>query len=243
MRRILFSFLTIGFVFLLALACSEDEPTAPIPAVPAKVLILEDGGTEDSLFKILDSAGFDVTLGGLFQNYTGTNFSAYDLVILLNGFDFSYEMVDSVELGLKNYVTGGGVLLVTEWMCYTIVHFGFNLILDSILPVESDGHSVGGVETYYKESNHDITAGLPDSFVTKATWSISEVFPNSRTQTTDYTVLFSGKSYGGAAMTMGTLGSGRVIHWSMAGQFGGPDIWIPEVRRLFINIAAFSKTI
>jgi len=242
LKRLLLTAFFAFLVIMLVFGCSKDEPTAPVPAL-ANVLIIEDGGTEDSLFKILNSANFDVTLGGPFQNYTGTNFSAYDLVILLNGVDYDFEMPDSVELGLKNYVTGGGVLLVTEWMCYTIVQFDYNLILDSILPVESFASSSNGIETYLKESNHAITAGVPDSFDTKQDWSYSEVFPNPRTQTTDYTLLYSGKFYGGAAMTIGTLGSGRVIHWNMSGQYEGPDIWSPEVRRLFINIAAFSKTI
>ncbi|HEX2897838.1 MAG TPA: hypothetical protein VHP63_07305 [candidate division Zixibacteria bacterium] len=247
MPRYLMLLSALFLALILAVSCSDDEPTAPVPAI-ANVLLMEDGGNEDSLYKILDLANFDVTLGGPFQNYTGTDFSAYDLVILLNGIDYTYEMPDSVETALKNYVSGGGVLLVTEWMCYTIYTFGYNRILDSILPVESFGDSYGPVvETYLIEGNNAeinaIRAGVPDSFDTRATWSYSAVFTNPRSQLTNYTLIYSGVLANTPALTMGTIGTGRVIHWSTALEYEGVNIWSPEVRRLFINIAAFSKTI
>ncbi|HEX2897840.1 MAG TPA: hypothetical protein VHP63_07315 [candidate division Zixibacteria bacterium] len=240
MRRILISFIAIGFVFLLALGCSEDEPTAPVPAVLAKILILEDGGTQDSLFKILDSAGFDVTLGGHYSDYTGTNFSTYNLVILLDGFVTGYTMADSIQTALKNYVQSGGVLLTTDWFNY----YANNVIVDSISPLEYGGnYGDGAVERYVKELDHPITAGVPDTFDTYQDWTWIQAVDKANSLSTNRQVLFSGFQAGSTALGIGTYGSGRIIHWAMAGVDYGPNIWSPEVRRIFINIAAFSKTI
>ncbi len=238
MHRILISFLTIGFVFLLALGCSKDEPTAPTPAVPAKILILEDGGNEDTLFTILDSAGFDVTLGGLYYDYTGTNFSAYDLVIFLHGVDYGHPIADSIESALRNYVNSGGVLLTIEWLLY----YSDDTILTSINPLAYDSAYTYNYETYLEATPHAITAGVPDSFDTRTDWTLLYMVDNAASLSNNRQVIYNGKE-GGPALAIGTYGTGRAIHWAMAGAYNGPDVWSPEVRRIFINIASFSKTI
>lgn len=243
MKRILFSFLaaclTIFLVVIIAIGCSDDDPVSSTP-VPAKVLILEDGGTEDSLQFILDSAGFDVTMGGLYLAYTGTDFSTYDLVILLNGLAFNTPMPDSVQQGLKSYVMAGGVLLTTEWFVY----YGKNVILDSLSPVTSGQIFNDGPETHIKELDHPITAGLPDTFYTHPSdWYWYATADRATSLSSNRRVLTSGVVANSAQLVIGTFGSGRVIYWAMAGIYNGPDVWSTEVRRIFINIAAFSKTI
>jgi len=239
MKRILILFLAASFLYLLIISCNDDNPTESV-AVPAKVLILEDGGSQDSLFKILDSAGFDVTLGGLYSDYTGANFSAYDLVILLNGLTYSNVMPDSVQFGLRNYVNGGGVLLLTEWFVY----YGNQVVLDSLSLVTSGGAYNDGFEAYLKQLDHPITAGLPDSIdITNPCgyWYATTARPTSLC--TNIQTIYNGVTAGSPQILIGTFGSGRVIYWAMGGQTQCADLWVSPVRRLFINIAAFSKTI
>ncbi|HEX2897841.1 MAG TPA: ThuA domain-containing protein [candidate division Zixibacteria bacterium] len=239
MRKLLFLMLTLTAAILLVVSCSDDEPTAPVP-VPAKILILEDGGTEDTLQLFLDSAGFDVTMGGLYSNYTGTNFSAYDLVIFLNGVQHTNVMADSIQQALKNYVMGGGVLLITEWMVYD----GNTVILDSLSLVTSGASYNDGFEAYLKQLDHPIAAGLPDSFdLPSPDWYWVQTFAKPTSLCTNIQSIYNGVSATSPQLLIGTFGSGRMIHWAMPGQANGADIWYPEVRRIFINIAAFSKTI
>jgi hypothetical protein len=229
----------VFLALILAVSCSDDEPTAPV-SVPAKVLILEDGGSEDTLQLFLDSAGFDVTMGGLYSSYTGTNFSAYDLVIFLNGVQHTNVMADSVQTALKNYVMGGGVLLLTEWMVYD----GNTTILDSLSPVTSGGGYNDGFEAYLKQLDHPITAGLPDSIdITNPCgyWYATNAKPTSLC--TNIQTIYNGVASASPQILIGTYGTGRVIYWAMGGQTQCADLWVSPVRRIFINIAAFSKTI
>ncbi|HEX2897839.1 MAG TPA: hypothetical protein VHP63_07310 [candidate division Zixibacteria bacterium] len=241
MKRLLISFSLIALLYLLILGCSDDEPTAPTQPARANVLILDDVGTQDSLLKILDSANFDVTLGGPFWAYTGTNFSAYDLVIILHGVSYSEYIADSIQAALRNYVNGGGVLLTTEWLLYYNENT-YDSILHSIIPVSYNDNYEYFPETYLKVTDHAITAGVPDSFDTRTDWTLVYMIDNATSLSTNHQVIYNGKN-GGPAITIGTYGAGRSIHWAMAGQYRGADIWSPEVRRIFINIAAFSKTI
>lgn len=238
MKRLIYALPLLLFVYLLAISCSKDKPTQSGAGAPTKVLILEDNGTQDTLQFILDSAGFDVTMGGLYYDYTNTNFSAYDLVILLNGVNYGYDIEDSIQTALINYVNGGGVLLTTEWL----LEEGNNTIIESILPVSYNSLYAYNGETYLKVTSNAITAGVPDSFDTRAGWSAIYMVDNPASLSTNHVVLFNGKA-SGPALTMGTYGTGRTIHWAMAGQYWEDDIWSPEVRRIFINIANFSKGI
>lgn len=72
------------------------------------ILILEDGGTQDSVYSILSEAGFNVTLGGPYWQYTGVDIDQYRLVVFLNGVTYSLVMPDSVQLKIRSYVGNGG---------------------------------------------------------------------------------------------------------------------------------------
>jgi hypothetical protein len=207
---------------------------------PGAVLILDDDSTQVSASAILSAAGFDVTQGGHYWDYTGTNFSAYDLVILLDGYDYGNSVPDSVQQGLLDFVSAGGVLLTTEWLTYDD---DLSLILPA-LPLAYDGDycdSGAGTcpETYTKVATHAITAGLPASFVTPADWTYSYTSLNASSTSTNVKVLFTG-STSGDALAIGDRGSGHIIHWNMAGVYGGADIWDSNTQKILTNIADFA---
>ena len=224
-----------------SLALDDD---IELDTVRTRVLILEDDGTEGDVQTILTDAGYTVTMGGLYSDYAGTDFSAFDMVILLYGYDYGYSIDVTVQQGLKDFVTAGGILLTTEWLTYQGSGDEDWETLIDILPLAynedycDDGDGVCP-ETYTRMVDHPITEGLPLTFVTPLDWTYSFQAVNDSSLATNIQVLFEG-STSGSALGVGDFGLGHTIHWSMAGIYGGTDIWSTETERILTNIAAFA---
>lgn len=221
------------------------EDDIELDAVGPQVLILEDDGTEDAMATILTGAGCDVTMGGLYYDYVETDFSAYDLVILLYGVDYGYGIDSDVQQGLKDFVQAGGVLLTTEWLTYQGTGETDWATLIDLLPLAyDDDYCDNGagecVETYTKLVDHAVTEGLPATFSTPGDWVYSFQVVNATSVASNIQVLFEG-SISGAALGIGDFGTGHVLHWSMGGEYEGSDIWSTETSRILTNIADFSE--
>ncbi len=237
-KTVLAQFKTTGG---LSLSLEDD---IELDTVRTRVLILEDGGTENSVETILDNAGYTVTMGGPYDEYDGTDFSAFDLVLLLNGYYYGDTLQAGVQQGLKDFVSAGGVLMTTEWLTYEGTGVDYWDTLMGILPLTyNDDYCDAGAgvcpETYTKMVDHPITEGLPASFLTPPDWTYSFQAVNSSSLATNIKVLFEG-SNSGSAIGVGDFGLGHTIHWSMAGVYGGTDIWSTETTRILTNIAAFA---
>jgi hypothetical protein len=218
--------------------------TIELDTIRTRILILDDGGTEVEVQTMLEAAGYTVTMGGLYYEYTGTDFSAYDLVILLYGYDYDYYIEIEVQQGLKDFVAAGGVLLTTEWLTYTGAGESEWETLIDLLPLAyNDAYCDDGdgacPETYTKLVEHPITEGLPATFLTPDDWTYSYQAVNDSSVAGNIQVLFEG-STSGSALGIGDFGQGHSIHWSMAGIYGGEDIWSTETSRVLTNIAAFA---
>jgi len=239
-NTIFVSFFALVFSLILSIGCSEENnPAEPegIKNSDIKVLILKDGGTEDTVYSVLFKAGFDVTVGEFFYNFDGRFIDGYNLVIFLNGVNYNNDISDSVQQRLKNYVRDGGTLLTTEWMTFSTYYYQ---TLREILPSMFNGAYDYGTETYTKEVNHPITEGLPASFnISNEDWSYSFTALYNNSLSGNLTVLFSGDK-SGAALTIGTFNLGKSIHWNMAGAYNSNTIWTSEVKRILINIAKYS---
>jgi len=198
------------------------------------ILILEDGGTQDSVAAILRAAGFGVTLGGPYWLHSGSDFDKYQMVIFLDGVEYNQVMPDSVQVKLRSYVANGGSLLSTEWLMWSgSVH---DTIL-SILPVIYGNSWSYGSELYQKRAVHPISAALPDTFSLPEDWSYSVTERDTNPDKHAITI-FSGSLSGGAVVA-GSHGKGKVVHWNMGGEWNGKNIWTPEVKKLLVNIATF----
>jgi hypothetical protein len=200
------------------------------------VLILEDEGTEDSVYAILTRAGFTVTLGGSYWTYTGVGINQYRLVILLNGVAYGNPVPDSVQSRIRNYVANGGGLLTTEWILWDENNFG---ILRAILSSRYGGTYAYSPELYRKRATHAISQNLPDSFLVPTDWSFSTAVRDTAAAKQAITV-FNG-ALSGDAVVAGRYGNGKVVHWNMGGQKIGADIWSAEVRTLLRNIASYAQ--
>src|SRR5688572_31165006 len=230
-------------LLLLAGGCGDDDkPLAPNPPgppgpAPLKVLILEDGRTEDGVEPILSAAGHVVTMGGNWWENDGALFADQDVIVFLCGYEYSYVMPDSVQDKLVSFVAGGGGLLTTEWLGY-LVAFTTNVDrLGPILPARYSGES-SGPETYTQAAPlHPIAAGLPNSFEVPSEWSFGITAAVADTAHHAVTVIRGSTS--GDAVVAGVHGSGRVVHWNMAGTYRGTNIWTTEVSTLLYNIVAY----
>lgn len=203
------------------------------------VLILEDDGTEDSVYSILTANGINTTLGGNYWEYTGAGINQYGLVIFLCGVDYGETMDTSVQQIIRDYVFNGGKLLTTEWIAYGV--YDYYPLIYEILPVVYNDDWDYIEETYYKQLNHPISLSLPDSFVVPVDWSYSFTLRDT-TPSKQALTIFTG-SESGDAVVLGRYGSGEIIHWNMAGQYDGDSIWSPEIKTLLINIVRYMLNI
>lgn len=233
----------IAFLFVLALwstACggSEDAPStmAPPPVPPAtRILVLGDGGSEDAVIDILDSAGFAVDRGGPWYLDAGDSIAEYAAVVMLTGIDYIHSMADSAQTRLRDYVFAGGGLLVTEWFNY---YSEQNPLLSSVMPVTDTKNYGNGQETCSPVRDHPITRRLPASFTTGTDWSRATLNLDP-TPTKSATVVLQGL-LGGPAMVVGVHGSGRIVCWGMAGEYSGPDIWTDPLELLLEDAVAWA---
>jgi len=176
------------------------------------ILVIGDGGTENDVVPILQAQGYSVTLVTDDTYYNGSNPSPYGFneVILLDGISWGGDMPLSGQDALVSYVQGGGGLLFTEWIAWEYsngryAHFG---------PLLSVRRSSGreGTETYTVIQSHPITAGLPSSFSVTSGSNIGSAVAGM--------VLIQG-SQSGDAVVVTNVGAGRVVQFSMAGNYEG----------------------
>jgi len=227
-NRKLLLFLILALSWAVLPGCGDDDPTGPRKPAGPTILILSDGGTEGHVASTLRAAGYSVRDGGLFYEFKGEGLADVDAVVLLAGVDYNHDMDDVGEGALVAFVNAGGGLLATEWLNYSISRANYHQVLKSILPVTYGGRYGSGSETYSMLTSHEVTKGLPDSFVTKSGMEYSVIGPRSGA-----TQLVWG-SRSGAAVVGWTKG-GRVVSWNMAGQYGSDDIWNEDLDRLLVN--------
>ncbi len=214
----------------LLTACGKDDPASP-DNTPLKVLVMSDGGTEGHVLAALGAAGLDTTRGGPWQDDPGPDLHAFDVVVLLNGYDYGYTMADSVQQKYVDYVAGGGGLVVTEWFNY---YQDDNPLLSGIMPVKQNRSYDYEMETLHPVSGNPLAAGLPASFTTGPDWSWITLVPDT-TATKQATVAVTG-DLGGPAVVTGVHGLGRVVAWGMAGIYEGDNIWTDGVDQLLEHI-------
>ena len=239
-KRHLFVLSLLAGLTLVVSACG-DSPTGNAgeqgPDI-GPVLVLGDGATEDSVLTILAENGVDAEFGGTYWTWDGSGLDEASAVLFLSGYDYNETVADSVQAQLVAFVAAGGGLMTTEWMVYYGDSGYYDMVAELAPSVHQSGYDYG-TETYtVVASSHPVAEGLPPSFATPdAGWS----YANDVADTAPFknaTVVIGG-SASGDAVVAGQYGAGRTVHWNMAGQYDGDDIWSPEVRRILVNIAKY----
>jgi hypothetical protein len=234
--RRLFVLVLLATLVAAATGCSRKSPTSP-DVQPTRVLVLEDGGTQDSVRVILEAAGYDVTMAGPFWQYRGAGLADHDVVLFLCGVAYTQIMPDSVERKLVDFVVNGGGLMTTEWLQYRARTGVYYPRLRPILPSVYGGGYASGPDTCRVNGVHPIAIGLPAMFVTRQDWTGS-ILALDNDPAKQAQAPISG-SYTGNAVVTGVYGTGRIVSWSMAGHYDGTDIWSPEAKTLLRNITAW----
>ncbi|MFC1512217.1 hypothetical protein ACFL5H_03370 [Candidatus Latescibacterota bacterium] len=233
MKKILFIIIYVSTLTIINCDSSTD-PGKQSDSTQKEILILEDNGTQETIATILSNAGYNVKLGGPYWMYTGDDINDYQLVILLNGVEWNFEMPDSVQQRIRDYVESGGALFSIEWITWS---GATNQIINDMLPVYYGGSWSASSEMYKKVINHPISTALPDSFYVPNDWSYS-ITKLDTLASKEAKIVFEG-SKSGAAVATGRFGEGTTIHWNMGGHYNGTGIWSTEVTQLLKNIADF----
>lgn len=232
---------------IIASGCSGDSggPTAtiqPPPPPPAiePILILGDGRTETMVATILADNGISVRAGGPYWSYDGNGLADVSAVILLTGYDYARQMPTPVQSRIAAFVADGGGLMTIEWLLFNRgIGAGLQDLIADIVPARYNNGFRTGSETYtVMDASHPVAQGFAGSFATPGTpwnYSLTTVDP---TPSKSARLIFRG-SASGAAVVAGVYGQGRTVHWNMAGEYGGSEIWSDSVRRLLVNIAKF----
>jgi hypothetical protein len=225
-------------IALAATGCAGNHPTAPVIAIRKPVLVLGDGGTQDSVLAILKRAGIDARNGGPYWQFDGKGLQNYQSVLFLTGKVYSSQMADSVQQRLIAFVASGGGLMTIEWMGYAQGSDYYPLVAAIIPAKYGSGYAETG-ETYsVKLAGHPIAAGLPPSFSTPAAaWAYSKMLADPAPDKQATVVI--GGSGSGAAVIAGRHTFGRTVHWSQAGHYRGNGIWTTNTRLLLVNIVNY----
>lgn len=229
-RKIPLLFIAALGTLLLVAACGSDDPAAPA-ATTLKVLVLSDGGTEDHVLAVLGAAGMDTTRGANWWEDVGEDLYRYDVVVMLNGYDYSHSMSDIAQVRLTQFVADGGGLIVTEWFNY---YPSRNPLLSAIMPVTGTADYDYETDTLRPVAGHPLASSLPGSFSTGPDWTWATLAPDT-TAVKQARIAVNG-DLGGPAVVTGVFGRGRTVAWGMAGTYNGSDIWTPGVEQLLKRI-------
>lgn len=186
-------------------------------ALASSFFIIGDGSTESSITPLLTARGHTVTLfSGVYDyNFTGaTSLTPYDAVILLDG-EGASGMPTSGQNALTSFVSGGKGIVITEWVALEYRMGGYASMGD-LIPLRRAPLS-GGFETtdtYYVQGVHEITNGLPANF------GVPKMGSNAGTAVSGSTVLVTGTK-AGDAVVIDTYGTGRIVQFASAGNYGG----------------------
>jgi hypothetical protein len=231
--------LTLLAALILVAGCGSDDdsgPTAPETSGAARVLVLQDEGTETRVMEILTAAGIDAELGPLYHEYGAGDLDRYDAVVFLNCVDYGHGLPDTTQQKYVDYLAAGGGIVTMEWLLY---YDSRNEILTDVLPVQEGDDYDYEPETYTRMLDHPIAAGLPRTFptgddTTAVDWTWVEMIPDTDAAK-EVEVVFTG-SQSGPVVVAGRHGAGRAVCWGTAGVYDGEDVWSAPTERLLVNI-------
>ena len=140
--------------------------TSP-PSGIANVLLLGDGDAEDQVQAALEAAGHTVTVVDYYYDWDGINPNPRDfnVVVLLDGYDYRYDLQATAGNELATFVASGGGLVVTEWTAYDVCNDDKTGPIVDLMPVEAPDCDYDSSVDWSVITTHSMTSGVP------ATWS------------------------------------------------------------------------
>ncbi len=185
---------------------SQSTPPVPPTLTGVKVLILGDGDAEDQVQTALEAAGHQVTVVDYYYDWDGVtpDVNDFQFVVLLDGYDYGYELQDTAGTALEAFVARNCHLLITEWTAYDVEDDDKTGPIADLIPVISpDGDYDYGL-TWSVVGTHPLTAGLPTSWYDGADSTDVEAKPGA-------VVLIRSEDQV-PLLTYSTLKGGTVVH-------------------------------
>lgn len=191
------------------------------------VYVLQDGSSEctNRIKPMLEAAGYEVTCGVNEYDYHGGLIDDYGAVLLLDGNSYWQGMPSDGQQAIYNYVNNGGGLILFEWVAYEVRYYGG--YDDRWVLLDRSSGMISRNETYTKVGTHQITEGLPDS------WVHNDCGSNIGSK--DQGMVIVRGSQAGDAVVVDTLGNGRIIEFAIAPGYGGYNCWDSNTAQLLIN--------
>jgi hypothetical protein len=217
-------------------------------ATGPKVLILADadGAATTALGTSLANAGFQVTVRPA-PEYTwdGTNpvLTGYALVIHLNGFTWNTALRPAAQTALTSFVQNGGGFIAAQWNGYEATSGTQKGMPELVL--QGTGPNCGQCIVTYNavqgQESHPVLAGIPATFTFRADGHDGgEQLPFTSNPST----VLMRVSSGPPAVLVRQLGSGKVVSFSFAPNYGlgamGITLLDANIQRLYLNAAIWT---
>jgi hypothetical protein len=138
--------------------------------LPLSVLYLGDSGFNAGAIRDrLVVEGFDVVDAAPFFDWNGVtpSLSGIDVVVFLQGQDYTDELSVAADEALTEWMLAGGTVIRSEWITYQLVQAESSSDIDQYLPVEALSVDSYGYEAewFVTDPIHPLTAGLDDSWM------------------------------------------------------------------------------
>jgi len=192
----------------------------------------------------LTARGHLVTSGVESVNWDGTqeDLSQYDVVLILNNFNWSGSMPIAGRTALVDYVVGGGGIVTSEWLNYYVSCSPYYVELAVLMPAICLSYN-SAPSTDYSQVTADaiFDDGLPGSFrfdLADLSGSESSFAPKEGA-----VVFFSSSNGGGTPNSAGVVGwdvmGGRAINFSTL--VTNTELSFAEYRQLLGNAANWAR--
>jgi hypothetical protein len=205
-------------------------------AQAANILLLGDDGSETEVQQALESAGHNVTYGGLYWEWDGSNPNPdnFGLIIYLNGVEYYNTLQDSAATAVNNFVARGCGLVLTEWTAYDVYDGDEHSVIDNLMPVYTPDQGYDYEDTWtVQNSSHPLTQGVPDSwYESEGGWS--HVVAKAGT-----VVLITGTD-DNPLLSYSNVNGGTVVHINHDMAYSGEPI-NANVLQLIVNAAGYAS--
>lgn len=229
-----YSALTAATLSILAATASAQS---------VHVLSSGEEATDQAAIALLESAGFETSLGLEYWELTGTeDLSGYDAILALGGPNWlqGTSFAEQAQQSLADFATAGGGIVFTEWFGYNASIFDQTIISD-LLPTV--------YQSYIAEETVVYTE--PDTPAPGAA-AVTCLIPETLSVTSDYftgtesllhakpgaAVFLESVNTGSAGVTGWDYAAGRVAHFSSS--VGVNQLTDTSFSRLILNTLAWS---
>ena len=212
------------------------------------ILLLADvsAASTDALVAALTAAGNTVTVHTPEFTWDTTNppLAGFNCVVHLDGATYSTPLSSQSQTALESFVSNGGCFVGSQWDGFeraTGIQTGMPDLVLQLWNTGNDQDCGQCIVTYNVvpgQQNHPVLAGVPPSFTFFADGHGAATAVQYATNPS--TILMTIPA-GGPAILVRQFGSGRVVNFSWAPNYGTTQTLLdPNVQKLYVNAVAWA---